>query len=175
MSCYNECIDYIKSRSEKDLGDITQQGSCSYCLYWNDGPASQGDNTKKECKCDSLFENLTNYGTRYNLDIHNKMKQCLSQNQDTCGKLYTPFTNPPKPNDGPRFGSTNSQEANNVQFMLVDGMWGRLERYQDVPATPRFRDYAQNIPKKEDETPYGYYNLCTGKRASPDFYAEGVL
>jgi hypothetical protein len=175
MSCYNECIDYIKSRSDKDLGDITQQGSCSYCLYWNDGPASQGDNTKKECKCDSLFENLTNYGTRYNLDIHNKMKQCLSQNQDTCGKLYTQFTNPPKPYDGPRFGSTNSQEANNVQFMLVDGMWGRLERYQDVPATPRFRDYAQNIPKKEDETPYGYYNLCTGKRASPDFYAEGVL
>lgn len=175
MSCYNECIDFIKSGSEKDLGDIRQQGSCSYCLYWNEGPGSQGDNTNKECRCDTLFENLTNFGSTYSLSIHNRMKECLSQNQGTCGKLYTQFTNPQKPYDGPRFGVSNTNQDCSVPFTLVDGMWGRLERYQDVPPRSRFRDYAQNIQKKEDEKPYGYYNMCTGKRASPDFYSEGVL
>jgi hypothetical protein len=160
-NCYNECIDFLKSKSEKDLGDITEQGSCSYCLYWDAGPAAERADDKHECKCDSMFENATGFGSYYNLNIHNQVKQCLNQNRGTCSNLYTQFTNPPKPYDGPRFG-------------LVDGMWGRLERYQDVPPKPRFREYAQDLFKEGDH-PYGYYNACTGKRANPGFSREGVL
>ena len=104
--------------------------------------------------------NLTNFGTTYNLNIHNQVKQCLSKNQDTCSKLYKQFTNPEKPYEGPHFG-------------IVGGEWGRLERYQDISQTPRFREYAQNLFK--ESVPYGYYNQCTGKRASPGFSREGVL
>ena len=158
MSCYEECNEFLKSNSKKDLGDIREQTSCSYCLYWNgNGPGAEGDSNKNECKCDDLFENLTNFGTNYNLNIHNQVKQCLYQNQGTCAKLYKQFTSPDKPYDGPRFG-------------LVDGEWGRMERYQEVP---RFREYAQNLFK--ENPPYGYYNQCTGKRASPGFSREGVL
>lgn len=164
MSCYEECNDFLNSSLEEDLGDIRDQGSCSYCLYWNgNGPGAEGDIKKRECKCDDLFENLTNFGTTYNLNIHNKVKNCLQDNIKSCGKLYKQFTNPDKPYDGPRFG-------------LVDGMWGRLERYQEEPDINRFRDYAQNSFKEKIEThPYGYYNQCTGKRASPGFHSEGVL
>ena len=101
------------------------------------------------------------FGSYYNLNIHNQVKQCLNQNRGTCSNLYTQFTNPPKPYDGPRFG-------------LADGMWGRLERYQDDPPKPRFREYAQDLFKEGDH-PYGYYNACTGKRANPGFSREGVL
>jgi hypothetical protein len=159
MSCYEECNEFLKSNSKKDLGDIREQGSCSYCLYWNgNGPGAEGDSNKDECKCDDLFENLTNFGTKYNLNIHNQVKQCLSQNQATCSKLYKQFTSPDKPYDGPRFG-------------IVGGEWGRMERYEQPP---RFREFAQNL-FKEDSPPYGYYNQCTGKRASPGFSREGVL
>ena len=154
MSCYEECNEFLKSNSKKDLGDIREQTSCSYCLYWNgNGPGAEGDSNKNECKCDDLFENLTNFGTNYNLNIHNQVKQCLYQNQGTCAKLYKQFTTPDKQYDG-----------------LVDGEWGRMERYQEVP---RFREYAQNLFK--ENPPYGYYNQCTGKRASPGFSREGVL
>ena len=56
-------------------------------------------------------------------------------------------------------------------------MWGRLERYnQGQYNINRFRDYAQNSFKEKEEIhPYGYYNQCTGKRASPGFNSEGVL
>ena len=47
MSCYEECNEFLKSKSQKDLGDISQQGSCSYCLYWNgNGPGAEGDSKK---------------------------------------------------------------------------------------------------------------------------------
>ena len=183
MSCYEECNEFLKSNSKKDLGDIREQTSCSYCLYWNgNGPGAEGDSNKNECKCDDLFENLTNFGTNYNLNIHNQVKQCLYQNQGTCAKLYKQFTSPDKPYDGPRFGLVDGEWGTCAKLYkqfttpdkqydgLVDGEWGRMERYQEVP---RFREYAQNLFK--ENPPYGYYNQCTGKRASPGFSREGVL
>ena len=98
-SCYRECKKFFQTGKEEDLGDITKTRTCSYCLYWNVGPGSE--NT--QCQCDGLFMKLTNNGNKYNLDIHNQVKDCLSNNM-YCGKEYIQFTNPPEVNDRPHFG-----------------------------------------------------------------------
>ena len=159
MSCYNECNAFLKTKSEKDLGDIKKDGDCAYCLYYNVGPATDGDYTSHDCVCNNLYEQITGNGSQYDLESHNIVKQCLTQNQDTCGKLYKQFTNPDKPYDGPRFA-------------LVEGMWGRLERYEDNLIPKRFRDYGKNS-FKENNYSCGY--TCDGKKASPGFSYEGVL
>jgi hypothetical protein len=155
MSCPN-CYNFSQSKSQKDLGDITDENSCAGCLYWYAGPGGGAS----ECKCDDMFENITNEGSKFDLNRFNQVKDCLSipDNLKTCGNLYTQFTNPPKPEElGPHFG-------------LVGGYWGNPRREQFSVPEKRFKDLG-----KEDQHPYGYYSPCTGKVASPDFSNDGVL
>jgi len=99
-SCYKECKKFFQTGKEQDLGDITQTGNCAYCLYWDLGP---GGPENSQCGCDSLFSRLTNNGNRYNLKIHNEVKNCLSTTI-YCDKKYIQFTNPPPVDDRPHFG-----------------------------------------------------------------------
>jgi hypothetical protein len=103
MSCSN-CYNFSKSKSPKDLGDITDSNSCAYCLYWYAGPGSDRD-----CNaCDTIFENVSNMGTKFDINGFNTVNNCLNipQNKKDCSHLYTQFNNPPKSEDlPPHFGS----------------------------------------------------------------------
>lgn len=144
MNC-PQCYTFNKTKSQKDLGDITDNNSCAYCLYWVAGPG----NRISDCDCDGMFTQITNKGTSFNINSFQKVKNCLEnpENKDCCNDLYKEFTNPAQP----PFKGEN-------KFTTVAE---ELRRYK-------------YFGKKEIH-PYGYYSPCTNKTASPGFYREGVL
>ena len=103
LSCYNECKSFFKTGKEEDLGNINVDGSCSNCLYWYSGPTSPiAENSP--CPCNAVYRNITNDGTKYNLEIHNTVKKCFSDNIKKCENEYSNFTQPKKIFNPPHFG-----------------------------------------------------------------------
>lgn len=146
MDC-SQCYNFIQNKSQKDLGDITDNKSCAYCLYWNFGPGNRISN----CGCNNMFSDITNNGRTFNLKSYENVKNCLenSENIDCCKDLYTQFTKqkPPEP------------------IIINNKFTGYHNRSKITKIANNY-----NEPK-----PYGYYSPCTNKNASPSFYKEGVL
>ena len=93
MNCYNECSNFIKNKKPDDLGNITDAGSCAYCLYWKNGPGRPFYNYTR-CECNDLFRKVSNLGTTFDVKSYNEVKNCLN-NAKNCGVQYYTFTNTP--------------------------------------------------------------------------------
>ena len=91
MNCYNECNNFFAHKTQENLGDITKQGSCAYCLYWGQGPA-RADYQYSHCSCNGLMDRITNSGKTLNVTGYEDIKNCLSKGKE-CGVLYSNWTN----------------------------------------------------------------------------------
>ena len=84
---------FIKTKKQDDLGNITAEGSCAYCLYWKNGPGRSFYNYNN-CECNELYKKESNLGTNFDINSYNKVKNCLN-NSKYCGVQYNTFTNTP--------------------------------------------------------------------------------
>jgi hypothetical protein len=144
MDC-SQCYNFIQTKSQKDLGDITDNKSCAYCLYWNVGPGNRISN----CNCNNMFMEITNNGRTFNINSYEKVKKCLenTENIECCKDLYTQFTTPSEP-------------------ITINKKFTGYHNRSKI---------TQINNSCNDTKPYGYYLPCTNKVASPGFYKEGVL
>jgi hypothetical protein len=121
MNCYSQCYNFFKTNSEKDLGNIKNQGDCAYCLYWDNGPGRplyQNSN----CECNKLFVTNSNIGTKFNVNSFNDVKNCL-KNAKKCGVMYSNFTNTPYTFQSPDF---------EIKPCDKDKLWRKKFKYQGV-------------------------------------------
>lgn len=91
MNCYTQCKSFFNTKSPKDLGNISRQGDCAYCLYWENGPG-RPIYQYSNCQCNGLINDLTKTGTTMDVQSYEKIKDCLSKSKD-CGVMYSNFTN----------------------------------------------------------------------------------
>ena len=93
MNCYNQCSNFINKKDSNNLGNITQEGSCAYCLYWTSGPGRSFYNYPA-CECNDLFRRVTNNGMKFDVKSYEQVRDCLKTSKN-CGMQYNTFTNTP--------------------------------------------------------------------------------
>lgn len=70
--CSRECDMFYKNPSNKTLGDINKEGTCSYCLYWDAETSSP-----KSCACNTYVLQDTKLGSQYNMKDYCDIGRCL--------------------------------------------------------------------------------------------------
>jgi hypothetical protein len=95
MNCYDQCRKFFYTKKPEDLGDITQENTCAYCLYWENGPG-RPIYEYNNCECNQLFTQLSNLGTTFDVESYEKVKKCLKSGKN-CGVMYSNFTNTEDP------------------------------------------------------------------------------
>lgn len=137
MSCSN-CYKFNNTKSSADLGDISDENSCAYCLYWYAGPGTERD----DCPCDDTFEDVSYGGTKFDINSFNTVNSCLKTNQTKCQRLYTQFNNPPMPTNPddvqPHFGSSYQQPKRFRDFGKESYIYGSLDPCTGKDASPGF-------------------------------------